>query len=59
MPIPSAPIEWERKTLYKNPKNFSQVENTVTIATVLKNARKCKFPFKLSLKYSIQQDKQI
>ena len=44
MPIPSAPIEWERKTLYKNPKNFSQVENTVTIATVFKNARKSKSP---------------
>ena len=37
MPIPSAPIEWERKILYINPKNFSHTENTVTKATVLKN----------------------
>jgi hypothetical protein len=37
IPIPSAPIVRERYMRYKNPKNFSHIENTVTIATVLKN----------------------
>ena len=41
--MPSAPIVLERKILYKNPKNFSQIEKIVTIATVLKN------PFNFSL----------
>ena len=35
-PKPSVPIVRERKILYKKPKNFSLMENTVTIATVLK-----------------------
>ena len=38
-PIPSAPIVWDKNIRYKNPKNFSLVENTVTMATVLKNLR--------------------
>ena len=40
-PIPSAPIVWERNILYKKPRAFSLIENTVTIATVLKKFRKC------------------
>ncbi len=37
IPIPSAPMVRDRNILYKNPKNFSHTENTVTTATVLKN----------------------
>ena len=36
-PIPSEPIERDKKIRYKKPKNFSLTENTVTTATVLKN----------------------
>ena len=35
--MPSAPIECDKKILYKKPKNFSHVEKTDTKATVLKN----------------------
>ena len=51
IPIPSAPIVLDIKILYKKPSNFSEMENTVTTATVLKK------PFKsylLSIIYSIK-----
>ena len=35
-PIPSEPIVLDRYMRYKKPKNFSQTEKTVTMATVLK-----------------------
>ena len=35
--MPSGPIVRDKKILYKNPKHFSHIEKTVTIATVLKN----------------------
>ena len=34
--MPSEPIVLDKYILYKNPKNFSLIEKTVTIATVLK-----------------------
>lgn len=50
--MPSEPIVRDKYILYKNPKNFSLIENTVTIATVLKNLRKF-IPPKVSVVISL------
>lgn len=64
-PIPSAPIVLDKYIRYKKPRNFSQTENTVTIATVLKNFLKAMLLnsnvycilFAINLKYNIVMKK--